>query len=69
MVQIHLFPNGNGRHSRVNADLLIIGLDGKRFSWGGANLIDHDEVRKRYIAALQAADGHDLKPLIAFARS
>jgi Fic-DOC domain mobile mystery protein B len=69
MVQIHLFPNGNGRHSRAMADLLILGLGGARFSWGGANLGDHNDVRDRYIAALQAADGHVLEPLIAFARS
>jgi Fic-DOC domain mobile mystery protein B len=67
MVQIHLFPNGNGRHSRTMADLLILALGGSRFSWGGANLVDN--VRKRYIDALQAADGHVLEPLIAFARS
>jgi hypothetical protein len=49
------------------ADLLILALGGSRFSWGGANLVDN--VRKCYIDALQAADGHVLEPLIAFARS
>lgn len=69
LVHIHPFPNGNGRFSRLMADLLIIQLGGERFTWGSANLIDAGEVRRRYIAALQAADRHDLAPLVAFARS
>ena len=44
-------------------------LGGERFSWGSANLQDAGAVRKRYIAALQAADNHDIGPLLAFARS
>jgi Fic-DOC domain mobile mystery protein B len=69
LVQIHPFPNGNGRHSRLMADLLIMRLGGERFTWGSANLQDASEVRKRYIAALKAADNHDLGPLLAFSRS
>lgn len=69
LVHIHPFPNGNGRHSRLMADLLIIQLGRARFTWGSANLLDAGEVRRRYIAALQAADRHDLAPLVAFARS
>jgi fido (protein-threonine AMPylation protein) len=68
-VQIHPFPNGNGRHSRLMADLLIMQLGGERFTWGSANLQDAGEVRKRYIGALKAADDHDLGPLLAFGRS
>ena len=69
LVQIHPFPNGNGRHARLMADLLVIRLGGERFSWGSTNLQDAGAVRKRYIAALQAADDHDIGPLLAFARS
>jgi Fic-DOC domain mobile mystery protein B len=69
LVQIHAFPNGNGRHARLAADLLVMRLDGERFSWGSANLQDAGAVRKRYITALQAADNHDIGPLLAFARS
>lgn len=69
MVQIHPFPNGNGRHSRLMADLLVMQLGLKRFSWGRANLRDAGGMRRRYIAALQSADGHDNAPLIEFARS
>ncbi|HYL14863.1 MAG TPA: mobile mystery protein B [Terriglobales bacterium] len=68
LVQIHPFPNGNGRHARLMADLLVMRLGGERFSWGSANLQDASAVRQRYIAALQAADDHDIGPLLAFAR-
>jgi Fic-DOC domain mobile mystery protein B len=69
LVQIHAFSNGNGRHARLTADLLVMRLEGERFSWGSANLQDPGAVRKRYITALQAADNHDIGPLLAFARS
>jgi hypothetical protein len=44
-------------------------LGGERFSWGKANLQDAGVLRQRYIVASQAADGHDIGPLQAFARS
>lgn len=69
LVAIHPFPNGNGRHARLMADLLIERLDGKPFSWGGGNLADIGEMRRRYVGALRSADNHDVGPLIAFARS
>ena len=34
LVWIHPFPNGNGRLSRLAADLLSVQLGGQRFSWG-----------------------------------
>lgn len=69
LVQIHPFPNGNGRHARLMADLLVMRLGGERFSWGSANLQNAGDVRTGYIAALQAADNHDIALLLAFARS
>lgn len=69
LVKIHPFANGNGRHSRLMADLLVMNLGGERFSWGKTNLQDAGEVRQRYIKALQTADAHDIGPLLEFARS
>ena len=69
LVWIHPFPNGNGRFSRLAADLLAIQLGGERFSWGSGNLVATAELRRRYIDALRAADGEVIEPLIAFARS
>jgi Fic-DOC domain mobile mystery protein B len=69
LVKIHPFPNGNGRHARLMADLLVMSLGGERFSWGSMNIQDPGDTRRRYIAALQAADRHDIHPLLLFARS
>jgi Fic-DOC domain mobile mystery protein B len=69
MVHIHPFPNGNGRHARLMADRLIMRLGRERFSWGRESLREAGDVRGRYIAALKAADNHDIGPLLAFARS
>jgi len=69
LVKIHPFPNGNGRHSRTVADLLLISMGQDRFSWGRENLVDAGETRKTYINALHAADNHDYGPLLDFVRS
>lgn len=69
LVQIHPFANGNGRHARLTADLLVMSLGSERFSWGSANLQSAGDVRRRYIIALQTADNHDIGPLLAFARA
>ena len=69
LVAIHPFPNGNGRFSRMVGDLLAQQLGQPRFSWGSANLVDPNETRQAYVAALRAADAHDFDALIAFARS
>jgi Fic-DOC domain mobile mystery protein B len=66
LVSIHLFPNGNGRHARLMADLLLADLTGQRFEWGRGSLTATGEVRARYIAALRAADAGDCQPLLAF---
>lgn len=69
LVLIHPFPNGNGRHTQLMADLLVGQLGGMPFGWGSTNLSAAGDVRKRYIDALRLADRGDLLPLIAFARS
>jgi Fic-DOC domain mobile mystery protein B len=68
LVWIHPFPNGNGRHSRASADLLLTTLAVQPFTWGRSNLSEPNEVRDRYLASLRAADGGDFTPLLAFAR-
>lgn len=69
LVWIHPFPNGNGRWSRLMADLLVVALGHPRFTWGGGDLREADQVRRDYIAALRQADQHDFAALVAFARS
>ena len=71
MVQIHPFPNGNGRHARIAADVLL--NDHYRhppIEWAsGFDLQADSERRHAYIAALRAADGGDFGPLLAFVGS
>jgi Fic-DOC domain mobile mystery protein B len=70
LVSIHCFPNGNGRHSRLMADLILEKLYMQPFlSWGSSNLVKADDKRKNYIRAIKMADNHDLHPLIDFAKS
>jgi Fic-DOC domain mobile mystery protein B len=69
LVTIHCYPNGNGRHARTAADLLLVAMGRDRFSWGSANLVDAGVTRAAYVAALRAADNHDYGPLLAFVRS
>ena len=69
LVAIHPFPNGNGRFSRLVGDLLAHQLGQRPFMWGQINLVSAGETRQRYIEALRAADNHDIKPLLFFARS
>jgi Fic-DOC domain mobile mystery protein B len=68
-VAIHPFSNGNGSHSRLMADLAVMRLGRERFSWGKESLRDASTMRETYIAALKAADNHDIGPLLDFARS
>lgn len=69
LVHIHPFPNGNGRHSRLMADLLVMNLGEERFSWGSASLQEAGALRERYLGALRSADNYDIGPLLVFARS
>ena len=66
LVAIHVYPNGNGRHARLMADLLLTELAGQRFEWGRGSLVAASELRARYIAALRAADAGDCRPLLHF---
>jgi Fic-DOC domain mobile mystery protein B len=68
LVLIHPFPNGNGRHARLIADVLARKLDAPAFSWGSANLVREGEARTRYLQAIRAADDGDIDPLLKFAR-
>lgn len=70
LVSIHCFSNGNGRHSRLMADLVIEKIFGEQvFTWGAANLSNPSDQRKNYMEALKAADRGDIYPLVQFAYS
>lgn len=66
LVQIHPFPNGNGRLSRLMADLASIQLDGKPLYWGDKNLVNVSDIRCRYIESLRKADAGNYSALLEF---
>ncbi len=68
MVRVHPFANGNGRHSRLLSDCLAEALGRPVFTWGAGSTAAV-AARGRYLAALRAADGGDIDPLVVFARS
>lgn len=69
LVSIHPFPNGNGRCTRLMADLYLASIDTAPFTWGTAQLEVTSVTRDAYIAALVAAPRDDCALLLAFARS
>lgn len=70
LVKIHLFPNGNGRHSRLIADIMISKVfDEPVFTWGRSDLSKNTHIRKVYLDATHEADNGDYRSLITFARS
>lgn len=69
LVFIHPFANGNGRLSRFVTDLFLLSHEQNVFTWGKVKFKDGDEVRKKYISALKAADKHDYTLLLDFVRA
>ncbi len=71
IVQIHCFSNGNGRHSRLMADIIIEKVFNQPvFTWGShAELAKNGKGREEYLVAIKAADAQDIAPLLQFARN
>ncbi len=70
IVSIHCFPNGNGRHSRMMADIIMESIFGNEiFSWHQSKMVKVNEIRKEYINALKEADNGNIEPLIEFAKN
>jgi len=70
VVAIHCFANGNGRHSRLMADVIMSHIFGKGvFTWSRSNLASKGDPRTNYLNAVRAGDKNDIEPLIAFAKS
>ncbi len=70
IVSIHCFPNGNGRHSRMMADIIMESIFKENiFTWHHSNMVKPNETRKQYINALRAADNGNITPLIQFAKN
>ena len=69
LVAIHPFPNGNGRHARLLADVIAVKNGRAEFSWGRNDMVTPGPVREAYLKALRAADEGNIQDLLTFARS
>jgi Fic-DOC domain mobile mystery protein B len=70
LVTFHPFPNGNGRCTRLIADMYLVAIDEPMFTWGSRSIDVDGDARKRYIDALvRARNEDDYGDLLAFARS
>jgi Fic-DOC domain mobile mystery protein B len=64
LVQIHLFPNGNGRHARIATDALLKTIGEQEINWGNSSLKSDSKHRQAYIEALREADKGNHLPLL-----
>lgn len=70
LVSIHCFTNGNGRHSRLMADIIIDKIFYQPvYSWGAGKIVKESDQRSRYLKAMREADKGNMEMLIEFARS
>lgn len=69
LVEIHVFPNGNGRHARLATEMLLKENNAELFSWGFYSKSSPHTVRQNYLTALRNADRGDYTALKAFVRS
>lgn len=71
LVWIHPFPNGNGRHARLLADMIAVKHGREPFTWGARESVHVGPARAEYIRCLKAADAdrEDIQGLLRFARS
>lgn len=69
--EIHAFPNGNGRHGRLIANVLAVKHGRPRFTWGRTDLVNTGPARAAYLEALRALDANfrNIQPLLEFART
>jgi len=68
LVAIHPWSNGNGRHARLIADVLMVSCGKKELPWGGSrsDLVKAGTTRQHYINVLRKADRGVFEPLLDF---
>jgi Fic-DOC domain mobile mystery protein B len=64
LVAIHPWANGNGRHARLMADIVVASHGERPLTWGSR---DPESAPRRYAEALGAAENGDVAPLVEFA--
>lgn len=70
LVAIHPWFNGNGRHARLLADIVVASHGEEPLTWGsGSGPREPGSARARYFNAMKAAESGEVTPLLEFARS
>ncbi len=70
LVAIRPWFNGNGRHARLVADIVVAANDEEPLTWGSrSSQGEPGDARARYLEAMRAAEAGDFKPLVDFAVS
>jgi Fic-DOC domain mobile mystery protein B len=67
-VAIHPFQNGNGRWSRLLANIWLRRHNAPLVTWPETTIGEASTTRGEYLAAIQAADGGDLDSFVALHR-
>ena len=67
-VQIHPFENGNGRWSRMLANIWLRRNEQPLTEWPETTIGVQSVIRESYLEAIKIADGGDLDPLISMHR-
>jgi len=67
LVYIHPFPNGNGRHARLVADVLLVQRGSRPLPWG-AGVMPAEEARAQYLSSLREADAGRFTNLLRLSR-
>lgn len=67
-VQIHPFPNGNGRWARMLANILLKQNGLSPIHWPEELIGSESAIRSEYLDAIRAADQGDYEPLVSLHR-
>jgi Fic-DOC domain mobile mystery protein B len=69
LLAIHPWSNGNGRHARLFADIVVASHGEEPLTWGSRpQAAGPGSARALYVEAVRAADAGDMAPLVGFAR-
>jgi Fic-DOC domain mobile mystery protein B len=70
LLSVRPWANGNGRHARLVADIVVASRGERPLAWGLRPApVEQRSARSRYLDAIKAADAGEMEPLLAFARS
>jgi Fic-DOC domain mobile mystery protein B len=67
LVSVCPWDNGNGRHARLMADIVVASHGEEPLTWG-QRLGEPGSARSRYLEAVKAGDTGNMGPLLEFAR-